>query len=127
MIDTAGIWSGVDHSNINHLVATLERRLGRNAIKNAMDLKITDNPNDEHIDIEPEDGADSSEEESPNQIFKPGTKGANEKAKTHTYRLGSQRWRGHVHQKLAKGNQPKGRASGDSSSLETNEPTSEEN
>jgi hypothetical protein len=126
LINIASDWSGVDLSNINHLVATLERRLGRNAIKNAKGLgRTTDSESDgEHIDME-QAVTDLSEEAS-SQILEHETKDVNKGMPPRAYRLGSQNWRGSVHKKLARGSRSKGTELVDSSPSETDELISEE-
>ncbi|CAE6422730.1 unnamed protein product [Rhizoctonia solani] len=114
LVHTASSWSGVHSSNINHLVATLERRLKRGKgpnIGGGQKAPPEDSESDgEDIDInQPEISEEEleSDEERKDKL-------------QHGYQMGSQNWRSRVHQRLA-GLDRKSTPEADSASLPSEE------
>lgn len=78
--------------------------------------KASDTESDgENIDIEPAD-MDLSEEETPKQTLKDGAEDTDSEVPSRVYRMGSQNWRGRVHNKLNRGDRLKNATPDDSSS-----------
>ncbi|KAF8707757.1 hypothetical protein RHS03_03880, partial [Rhizoctonia solani] len=119
LILTASSWSGVHNSNINHLVAILERRLKRDRgpdIGGSQRSTPEDSESDgEHIDI---NQPDISEEESESN-------GESKDGLHHNYQMGSQKWRSQVHQKLAGSNRKGTPQTDEASSPQTSTPSEE--
>ncbi|ELU41690.1 hypothetical protein AG1IA_04282 [Rhizoctonia solani AG-1 IA] len=119
LILTASSWSGVHNSNINHLVAILERRLKRDRgpdIGGSQRSTPEDSESDgEHIDVNQPDV--SEEESESNDESKDGLH--------HSYQMGSQKWRSRVHQKLAGSNRKGTPQTDETSSPQTSTPPEE--
>lgn len=111
LINTASAWSGVEHSNINYLVATLERRLGRLVANERNEGSASSDSNGEYIDTDDVGLVGSEEEKSFKALKEEEGEDADvemsDPAKPY-YRFGSQKWRERVHNKLSQKRQPGG-------------------
>ncbi|KAJ1311442.1 hypothetical protein OPQ81_009931 [Rhizoctonia solani] len=93
LVHTASTWSGVHSSNINHLVATLERRLERGNIEGTGSLTTGNSESDEEASDVDANQPEMSDEELESS-------GTNKDGLHRSYQLGSQKWRSRVHQRL---------------------------
>ncbi|CAE6448519.1 unnamed protein product [Rhizoctonia solani] len=119
LVHTASVWSGVHSSNVNHLVATLERRLERTKgqdIENTRGSIARDSESDEeHIDTNQPDVSDEELE----------SNGTSKDDLHRTYQMGSQKWRSRVHQRLTGTNRTNTPETGGPSSSQMSRSTSE--
>ncbi|CAE6521504.1 unnamed protein product [Rhizoctonia solani] len=120
LVHTASTWSGVHISNVNHLVATLERRLQREkgqCVDDARELVPGDPESDEeHIDVNQPNASDEELEPSD----------ANDGGLHRTYQMGSRKWRSRVHQRLARSKRADTSETDGASSSQLSRSTSEE-
>ncbi|KAF8605152.1 hypothetical protein BDV93DRAFT_572689 [Ceratobasidium sp. AG-I] len=128
LIDTASAWSGVEHSNINHLVAAMERRLHRSIAKERDEENTSSDSNGEYIDTDDVDLADSEEEKSFKGLKEEDADDADVEMSDQptTFKFGSQKWRERVHNKLSQKRHPKGAYKEETASPELDESDMEE-
>lgn len=121
MIDTASAWSGVEHSNINYLVATLERRLQRSITGETSEGNTSSDSAGEHVDTGEADPADSEEDKSFKAMKEEEAEDADVEMSdlAKSYKFGSQNWRERVHNKLSQQRHPGGAYKEESGSLES--------